>query len=79
MRLILFLFVPLAQQDHFEGDAEVFVTQCIAHRVHCTIHIAQPVSQSPKSHRDTVITKCIYKDHDVIWSPGDDEGKEDGT
>lgn len=73
-----FSFVTLAQQQHLESVSECFVTQCIAHGVHCAIDVAKPIPQVPESFGDTA-AKSVHQNHDVIWSPGNDEGKQNGT
>lgn len=73
-----FSFVTLAQQQHLESISEHFVTQCIAHWVHCAVDVAKPVPQVPDSFGDTV-AKGVHQNHDVIRSPRNDKGKQNGT
>lgn len=72
-------FVTLAQQQHLESGSECFVAQGIAHGVHGAVDVAQPVAQIPKGFGYAAVTKGVHQNHDIVWGPSDDEGKQDRT
>lgn len=79
MKLRLLLLIPLAHQDVPERCAEGLVTQGVAHGVDRAVDVTQPVTQSPESFRDAVLTESVHQHHDVVRQPGGDEGKQDGA
>lgn len=71
--------VPATQQDHLEGCAESLVAQSVAHGVDRAIDVAEPVPDGPQGLWDAEFAEGVDQHHDVVRSPGDDEGQEDGA
>lgn len=71
--------VPPAHQNVPESCPEGFVTQSVAHGVHRAVHITQPVTKSPESLRDAVLTEGIDQHHDVVGQPRHHERQQNGT
>lgn len=74
-----FFLFPSAKQQHLKGFPEGFVAEGIANGVNSAVDVAQPVTQVPQGDRNTFVTEGGDQDHDVIRSPRDDKGQENGT
>lgn len=77
--LFYFFLFPPAEKQQLKGLPEGSVAESVTDGVDGAVDIAQPVTQVPQGDRDTLVTEGGNQDHDVIRSPCDDEGQENGA
>lgn len=68
----------LAQQQVLERLLERGVAECVTSWVDGGVDVTQPVADGPHRVGNAGLTEGRYQHHDVVRSPRDDEGQQDG-
>lgn len=72
-------FAPATGENSPVRPSEVGVAQGVTDGVDGTVQVTQPVSEVVQFSADALVYEGIDDGEDVVRSPGDDEGQEDGA
>jgi len=77
--MVVGTFLPLLALEYApEGHAEAGVAQCVEHRVHRAVHVAEAVGEGEEEFGHRGREENLPGDNHDVRRPGDDEGEEDG-